>query len=89
VQEVEAALQARAPWVLEDGMLVLEIRDAPFSDIAGLVREILVVAEELDHHPDVGFGYNWLRVSTLTHDAGGITEKDLACADRILKRLAS
>ena len=88
-EEITAALRTRAPWHLQDGLLVLEVKDVSFSSITDLVRAILAIAEALDHHPDVCFGYNWLRVSTVTHDAGGITHKDLACIDRILQHRAS
>ncbi|MEN9764896.1 MAG: hypothetical protein RL397_851 [Pseudomonadota bacterium] len=88
-EEIDAALRTRAPWTCEDGLLVLRVKETSFGPIAALVHAILVIAEELDHHPDVCFGYNWLRVSTVTHDAHGITEKDLACVDRILQHRAS
>jgi 4a-hydroxytetrahydrobiopterin dehydratase len=88
-EEIVAALRTRAPWTYEDGQLVLHVKVASFGPIADLVRAILAIAEALDHHPDVCFGYNWLRVSTVTHDAGGITHKDLACIDRILQHRAS
>jgi pterin-4a-carbinolamine dehydratase len=86
-EEIVAALRTRAPWTYEDGLLVLHVKETSFDLIADLVRAILAIAEELDHH--VCFGYNWLRVSTVTHDAGGITHKDLACIDRILQHRAS
>ena len=88
-EEIVAALRTRAPWTYEDGLLVLHVKETSFDLIADLVPAILAIAEELDHHPDVCFGYNWLRVSTVTHDAGGITHKDLACIDRILQHRAS
>jgi 4a-hydroxytetrahydrobiopterin dehydratase len=46
------------------------------------------IAIEIDHHPDVCFGYRSLLVRTITHDEGGITSKDFDCADRILKLIA-
>ena len=88
-EEIAAALGTRAPWTFEDGQLVLRVSETAFTPIADLVRAILAIAEELDHHPDVCFGYNWLRVSTVTHDAHGITHKDLACVDRIQQHRAS
>ena len=88
-EEVSLALQTRAPWILEDGMLVLTMRLQSFDDVSRLVSGVLRIAKDLDHHPDVCFGYNSLRICTVTHDADGINEKDIACADQILKLLAS
>ena len=35
------------------------------------------------HHPDVAFGWGYCQVSFTTHDAGGLTEADFACAARL------
>lgn len=36
-----------------------------------------------DHHPDLEVGYNRLKVRYTTHDAGGVTEKDVECAGKV------
>ena len=33
-----------------------------------------------NHHPDVAFGWGYCQVSFTTHDAGGLTDADFACA---------
>jgi 4a-hydroxytetrahydrobiopterin dehydratase len=45
-------------------------------------------AEALGHHPDWANSYNRLEVRLTTHDAGGLTEKDLALA-RAFDRLCA
>jgi 4a-hydroxytetrahydrobiopterin dehydratase len=40
------------------------------------------VANEVDHHPDLELGWGRCTVRWSTHDAGGITQNDLACAAR-------
>lgn len=42
-------------------------------------------AEAMDHHPDWKNVYNRVEVSLTTHDAGGLTEKDLELARRMEK----
>ena len=46
---------------------------------ANLVSDL---ANEVDHHPDLLVGWGRCRVAWSTHDAGGITGNDLACAAR-------
>jgi len=40
----------------------------------------LDLAEEAGHHPDIDIRYNRVRVGLVTHDAGGLTEKDFVLA---------
>ena len=37
----------------------------------------------MQHHPDVHFGWGYVRITLTTHDAGGITDKDRALAAKI------
>lgn len=48
-----------------------------------LVRRIGEVADELDHHPDLDVRYFRVHVRSFTHDAGGLTERDVTLARRI------
>ena len=41
-----------------------------------------------NHHPDVSFGWGYCLVSFTTHDAGGLTEADFACAARLNELVA-
>jgi 4a-hydroxytetrahydrobiopterin dehydratase len=40
-------------------------------------------AEGLNHHPDIAFGWGYVRITLTTHDAGGITELDHRLASAI------
>ena len=86
--EVIAQLASRQPWRLEDGMLTLSLQPESFDEVCMIVKSIMQIAIDIDHHPDVCFGYRSLLVRTITHDEGGITSKDFDCADRILKLIA-
>lgn len=52
---------------------------------AGLqfVNEVGALAEAASHHPDLDIRYNRVRVGLSTHDAGGVTDRDLALARAI------
>lgn len=54
-----------------------------FAVGADLVAKITTVAEQLNHHPDVVLRYPHVLVTTTSHDVGGLTERDIALAQRI------
>lgn len=88
LDEVIHALERRAPWTYFNGAIELRLQGLPFPEVCRLLGCINDLANELDHHPDVSYGYQHLTVRFQTHDAGGITQLDLVCADRLLKLLA-
>jgi len=47
------------------------------------VDRVSDAAEEFNHHPDIHFSYDKVRISLTTHDAGGITLNDVTMAGRI------
>jgi 4a-hydroxytetrahydrobiopterin dehydratase len=88
LDEVLKALKDRAPWTYLNGAIELRLEDLPFSEVCRLVTAINELAGSLDHHPDVSYGYQHLTIRFQTHDVGGISSLDLACADHILTLLA-
>ena len=58
-------------------------REFVFSDFNrafAFMTQVALAAEKADHHPEWSNVYNKVRVTLSTHDAGGITEKDLVLA---------
>jgi len=78
-----------AGWTLADGReaLVKRFRFKDFSAAWGWMARVALVAEKLDHHPEWLNVWNRVEVTLTTHDAGGLTELDLALA-REMDRLA-
>lgn len=55
-----------------------------FKDFAGawsFMSACALMAEKMDHHPDWANVYNRVEVKLTTHDAGGVTEKDIRLAN--------
>ena len=44
------------------------------------VAAVAQAAEQADHHPDIDIRWNRVRIAVVTHDQGGITEKDTSLA---------
>ena len=70
-------------WSLEAGKLHREYRFPDFVTAFGFMSSVALVAEAMNHHPEWQNVYNRVVVDLTTHDAGGITEKDLALARRM------
>src|SRR3569623_2228432 len=51
-----------------------------FNEAFGFMARAALVAEKTDHHPDWRNVYKTVEVSLSTHDAGGVTERDVALA---------
>jgi 4a-hydroxytetrahydrobiopterin dehydratase len=77
IQQVLAELDA---WNVVDGKLHREYRFRDFAQAFGFMAQVALLAERIDHHPEWFNVYNRVVVDLTTHDAGGITTKDLDMA---------
>ena len=59
-----------------------------FNEAFGFMARAALIAEKLDHHPEWFNVYNRVEVTLATHDAGGVTERDVKLAEA-MNRLAS
>lgn len=76
--EVESA---KPPgWHSDDGRLWRELEFATYRGGVDFALRVAELAEAQDHHPDVLIGYRRVRVGYVSHDAGGITARDLRAA---------
>ena len=66
-----------------DGCLHAAFRTTNFTSALELVNRVGEVAEELNHHPDVRLGYGTVALTLTSHDAGGVTARDLELAARV------
>jgi 4a-hydroxytetrahydrobiopterin dehydratase len=54
---------------------------ADFNEAFGFMARVALAAEKLDHHPEWSNVYKTVEVTLSTHDAGGLTERDVALAE--------
>jgi 4a-hydroxytetrahydrobiopterin dehydratase len=78
--DAAARLTALPGWQIEAGELVRTFALADFRAALAFVNQVGELAEAAGHHPDIDIRYNRVRLSLVTHDAGGLTEKDFALA---------
>lgn len=80
--EIRSALQRLPGWTLAEGKLHREYRFADFVHAFGFMAAAATIAESMQHHPDWSNVYNRVTVDLSTHDAGGVTAKDLQLAEK-------
>ena len=59
-------------------MLVKRFELPSFMEVVGLVNDVAAAAEAADHHPDMLINYRRITFTLVTHEAGGVTERDFA-----------
>ena len=79
--DVEAADLPDWRWLL--GALHAHFATGDFVTGLDLVNRIGTLAEEANHHPDLELHYPHVRVTLMSHDASGVTSRDLDLARRI------
>jgi 4a-hydroxytetrahydrobiopterin dehydratase len=81
--EVDDFLRATPEWKLREGKLVREWTFKNFVAAMAFVNRVAEIAETVGHHPDIDIRYNRVLLGLLSHDAGGVTERDTAMAIRL------
>ena len=77
---VAAKMKSVPSWKLERGELVRHLEFDNFVDAMHFVNSVAELAEGAGHHPDINIRYNKVRLALVSHDAGGLTERDFDLA---------
>jgi 4a-hydroxytetrahydrobiopterin dehydratase len=81
---IRKALRELKGWKLsDDGRLVKEYSLADFNAAFGFMCRVALLAETRDHHPEWANVYNRVSIALFSHDAGGITDRDVELASAI------
>ncbi len=78
--ELETKIKDLPQWKIDDERLVRDCKFADFVAAMAFVNKVAAAAEKAQHHPDIDIRYNHVRLGLVTHDAGGITAKDMEMA---------
>ncbi|MCC6387494.1 MAG: 4a-hydroxytetrahydrobiopterin dehydratase [Dehalococcoidia bacterium] len=81
--EIEAALGEIPAWTADGDALVRSLSFADHITAFGFVTRVAMAAEAMDHHPDLRIVYNRVELRLSSHDAGGVTARDVRLARRI------
>ena len=81
--EIADALEALPGWRRADDprpAIARSLKFADFNAAFGFMSRVALKAEVMDHHPEWSNVYNRVEVLLTTHDAGGVTQKDIDLA---------
>jgi 4a-hydroxytetrahydrobiopterin dehydratase len=78
-------MDAPMGWEMEQGgkALVRTYRFKDFSEAFGVLSRVALVAEKADHHPEFTSVWNRVDFRLTSHDAGGVTDRDVKLAEAI------
>jgi len=81
--EIESLLTQLPGWTVVAGKLHREYRFPNFGKAFGFMKAAALAIEKMDHHPEWFNAYDRVVVDLTTHDAGGISQKDVDLAKRL------
>ena len=79
-EAIDAALTDLNEWSRVGDAIQRTFRFAGFLEAIAFVSRVAGLAEERQHHPDILIRYDKVTLTLSTHDAGGVTAKDLDMA---------
>jgi len=80
---LRSALVTLPAWQIEDGKLIRDYTFPDFLQAIAFVNQVATIAEAANHHPDIDIRYNQVRLALISHDSGGLTNRDIKLATRI------
>jgi 4a-hydroxytetrahydrobiopterin dehydratase len=83
--ERDAALAGLKGWAYDAEVKGIRrtFRFSDFAEAFGFMTRVAILAEKADHHPEWFNVYNRVEILLTTHDAGGLSERDISLATAI------
>ncbi len=81
--EIQSFLARNQNWSGSGSGLFSEFTAPSFVVAIELVDSVAVIAERIDHHPDIDIRWNKVSFAVSTHSAGGVTSLDFELATAI------
>jgi 4a-hydroxytetrahydrobiopterin dehydratase len=81
--QIQQALQQLPGWTANRNAIERVFQFAGFIQAMEFVNQIAEAAEAVNHHPDILITYNKVTLTLVSHDSGGVTQRDIKMAARI------
>lgn len=82
-EEVAPLLLNLNDWQFNSDGIEKKFQFKDFTQALGFIVKVGVVSEKMNHHPELFNVYNKVNIRLTTHDAGGVTDKDIKLASEI------
>lgn len=83
-EQIQDRLTRAAGWKREGDEIVRDFAFENFKQAMHFVNQVADLAESADHHPDIlVHGWNKVRLRLMTHNQGGLTNRDFGLAEKI------
>jgi len=82
-RQVAAQLKSTKGWKRTGDEIRRTFVHKDFARAMGFVQSVALLAEKMNHHPDIDIRWNKVLLVLSTHSAGGLTEKDFTLAKEI------
>ncbi|MEK7367759.1 MAG: 4a-hydroxytetrahydrobiopterin dehydratase [candidate division NC10 bacterium] len=83
LDQIQQQLQNLQGWKFGNNAITKQFTLKGFGAAMALVNKVAEAAQKANHHPDIVINYNRVTFTCSTHDAGGVTDKDIALAKQI------
>ncbi|SDT47052.1 4a-hydroxytetrahydrobiopterin dehydratase [Microlunatus soli] len=81
--EITRQLQDLPDWKADGDQIAADFTFDDFGAAMVFVNRVAEMAEEENHHPDIDIRWNKVHLVLTSHDAGGLTQRDIEMAHRI------
>ena len=81
--EVQQALPQLPGWKKSGNTIERTFQFGNFVEAMDFVNQIAEAAEAVNHHPDIHISYSKVTLVLVSHDSGGVTQRDLRMAAKI------
>ncbi len=82
-EHIERQMKELKGWKQEGQEIKKTVKLKDFVRSMGFVNSVALLAEKMDHHPDIDIRWNTVHLTLSTHDAGGLTDFDFNLAKQI------
>jgi 4a-hydroxytetrahydrobiopterin dehydratase len=81
--EIQQALGSLSGWQRQGKAIQRVFAFPDFKAAMQFVNKVADAAEQANHHPDIDIRYNKVTTALISHDSGGVTQRDVKMAKRI------
>ncbi len=82
-KEITAEISQLSDWKVVEAKLHREFKFSNFVEAFAFMTKVAIVAEKMDHHPELFNVYNRVVIDLATHDVDGISTLDIELAKKI------